>query len=211
MFIDIVEQLRCPRAHEESWLVLAADGVRDRDVLRGVLGCPVCHAEYPIADGIARFADAPPTPTEPPSEEQAMRLAAFLDLTSTQGIVALVGAWGNHGLLVRALTETHLLLVNPPRSVPMGDGISGLTAAGVLPLARGSLRGLALDASVDDAMARSALQALRAGGRMLAPVGTPLPDGVRELVRDDNIWVGERAAAPESAPLMLLSRQRRGT
>src|SRR3954462_15554710 len=55
MFVEIVDALRCPRAHEESWLVLAAQRTEDRHVLEGTLGCPVCHATYPIHGGIAEF------------------------------------------------------------------------------------------------------------------------------------------------------------
>ena len=52
MFIELVDALRCPRTHEESWLVLAASRIEARHIQEGALGCPVCRAEYPIRDGI---------------------------------------------------------------------------------------------------------------------------------------------------------------
>jgi len=45
MFSELVDVLRCPRPHEESWLVLAAHRLDGRDIMAGVLGCPVCHAD----------------------------------------------------------------------------------------------------------------------------------------------------------------------
>jgi len=52
VFIELVDALRCPRAHEESWLVLAMSRIEGRHIQEGALGCPVCHAEYPIHEGI---------------------------------------------------------------------------------------------------------------------------------------------------------------
>ena len=46
----------------------------------------------------------------------------------------------------------------------------------------------------------------RVGGRLVAPAGAPLPEGVRELARDDAVWVGEREALP-SAPVTLHVRR----
>ena len=65
MFIELVDALRCPRPHEESWLVLAASRLEARHVLEGTLGCPVCHAQYPIRDGIV---DLRPGGDERPDE-----------------------------------------------------------------------------------------------------------------------------------------------
>jgi hypothetical protein len=40
--------------------------------------------------------------------------------------------------------------------------------------------------------------ATRTGGRIVAPAQSLLPDGVRELVRDEHVWVGEREAPPSA-------------
>jgi protein-L-isoaspartate O-methyltransferase len=52
-----------------------------------------------------------------------------------------------------------------------------------------------------DRVAAAAL-ALRPGGRLVAPVGAAVPEGVTELARDGRHWVAERtAAAPPLVPL----------
>lgn len=209
MFIDLIDQLRCPRPHEESWLVLSADHVDGRDVVDGILGCPVCRAEYAIRGGVARFAEVAAGTGVAPSEEQAMRLAAFLDLTGTKGVAALMGTWGSHAPLVRSLTDIPLLLINPPIGVAMGDGISGITVGRTIALAHGSVRALAIDAGADDQLVESTQGALAAGARVLGPVTVPLPDGVRELVRDQSVWVGERDRDSLTPPrLVVLQRGR---
>ena len=91
MFIELVDTLRCPTPHEESWLVLAASRMVARHVLEGTLGCPVCAAEFPIHEGVVDFRRAPAVPPvagEPADAEQAVRLAAFLGLGDAQGFAA---------------------------------------------------------------------------------------------------------------------------
>ncbi len=55
MHVDLVEALRCPRGHEESWLVAATDVVIERRIIRGTIGCPVCGAEWRIEEGELDF------------------------------------------------------------------------------------------------------------------------------------------------------------
>ena len=55
MFIELTEILRCPADHEESYVVCVPTLMEGRRVVRGGIGCPVCHAEYPIVDGVAHF------------------------------------------------------------------------------------------------------------------------------------------------------------
>ncbi|MGH7617800.1 MAG: hypothetical protein ACREPM_11270, partial [Gemmatimonadaceae bacterium] len=81
MFTPLVDTLRCPNAHDETWLVASIERAEERDIREGTLGCPVCLAEYPIRDGIVRFADVTLPALEAPREDDAVRLAAALDLT----------------------------------------------------------------------------------------------------------------------------------
>lgn len=210
MFVEIVDALRCPRAHEESWLVLAARHTEDRRVLEGTLGCPVCRAEYPIHAGIADFSDETArvrsfdaaTLTLPPADH----LAAMLNLSDALGFAVLIGVWGARaGELVELLDAPPLLLVDPPAGIAMGHGLSGIRAGAKLPLAPGAARAVATDA-VDPARVADAARVTRVGGRVVAPAGSLVPEGVRELVRDDAVWVGERLALP-SAPVTLHVRR----
>ena len=210
MFVEIVDALRCPREHEESWLVLAARRTEDRHVLEGTLGCPVCRAEYPIHGGVADFTDATTSqhseagasPTLPPADH----LAAMLNLGDALGFAVLIGAWGTRAdELVELLDAPPLLLVEPPAGVKMGHGLSGIRAGATLPLATGAARAVATD-SVDPARVADAARVARVGGRLVAPAESRVPEGVRELVRDASVWVGERQALP-SAPVTLHVRR----
>jgi uncharacterized protein YbaR (Trm112 family) len=55
LFIELTEILRCPRGHAESYLVAAPIAMDGRRIVRGVIGCPECHAEFPIVDGVGYF------------------------------------------------------------------------------------------------------------------------------------------------------------
>ncbi len=201
MFIELVDSLRCPHDHEESWLVLSTERMDGRNVLDGVLGCPVCRGRYRIAGGVVdlRTGDhaprtGPAVAHEPPPSdpEQAMRLAAFLNLSDGGGYAVLVGAWTRYAAGVLALADTHLLLVNPEPGVVIGPGRSGLLVDTGLPVAPASARALALDAGAGPEFLAAALRGVQAKGRVLAPAALPLPDGVTELARDTSVWVAER-------------------
>lgn len=209
MFVELIDQLRCPRAHEQSWLVASATRTEGRDIVEGVLGCPVCRAEYPITRGVARFRDdAPDRPALPPDEAEAMRLAAFLDLAEPRGYVILSGSLGSHARFMQRLTDVHLLLVDPPTDADMGAGISGVTVAGALPLVSRSAHGAALDEHATPALVVSAAEVVRSGGRMVAPVSVAVPPGVAELVRDERVWVGECEPTMKSSAPIALQRSR---
>lgn len=213
MFVELVDRLRCVRAHEDSWLVLAARRTVDRHVMDGLLGCPICRAEYPIRDGVADFradatlqgahADASPAA---PTEEEVVRLAALLSLADVRAPVVLAGGWQP---LVAALADAvpaSYLVVNPTAALDGREELSALHAAGALPLADGSVHGVALDASTADdvGLVAGAVRALRPRGRLVAPVSLALPAGLRELARDARHWVAERdEAAPASRPVPL--------
>lgn len=208
MFIELVDALRCPSPHEESWLVVSADRMVARHIVDGTLGCPVCRAEYPIRSGVVDFrrgATVPMSPSVPADAGQAIRLAAFLDLSDALGFAVLVGQQGSHALILRGEVETPLVLVDPPEGVEGEPGISVIRCDGELPLAAGAARGVAIDAG-SAALAASAVRATRVKGRVVAPVTVPVPAGVRELARDDREWVGERAT--NDSPLITLHVRR---
>jgi uncharacterized protein YbaR (Trm112 family) len=211
MFVELVDSLRCVRPHEDSWLVAVAERVEARHLLDGTLGCPVCTARYPVRDGVADFTDgatprgADVTDGTAPSPDEAVRLAALLGLDDAPGLVVLAGACAAPLRLLREMVPATFLLVN---AAPPADGppVSVLRTAGVLPLAAGCARAVALDAS-NAALLAGAVASLRAGGRLVAPAALPLPDGVRELARDERQWVAERRAeAPVTPPQPLLRR-----
>ena len=203
MFVELIESLRCPRAHEETALVASTTRTVDRHIVDGVLGCPTCAAEFPITGGVALF-DAPPLVTafEEPDAEVAMRLAAFLELTDARGFAILCGRWTVHAGLVAQVTDAPLVLVNHSIAAPTG-GVAGAIRARVIPLAEGSARALALDEVATPEIVRSGIRAVRPRGRIMGPSTIPVPADVSELVRDDRVWVGEKIAAPDAAPRLV--------
>jgi uncharacterized protein YbaR (Trm112 family) len=204
VFIELVDALRCPVSHEESWLVAATTRMESRHIMEGTLGCPVCAAEYPIANGVVDFRRSPAhpaAPEEPSDPQRALKLAALLDLTDNQGFAVLLGAWGNHATELAAITEIPLILVDPPAGITGSPGISVLRCDGVLPLAATTARAIALDTG-DAARVASAVNTTRPKGRVVAPITIELPDGITELARDASVWVGERVSP--ASPLITL-------
>lgn len=197
MFIELVDALRCPNPHEESWLVVSATTLEARHIREGVLGCPICHAEYPVRDGIADFrreTDVAPESSALASLPPADHLAAMMNLADPLGFAVLTGRWSARAEELLDLVDgPPLLLVDPPAQVGMRPGLSGIRCGLVLPLAAGASRGVAVDTTAPARIA-SAANATRVGGRVVAPAGAPLPDGMRELARDDTVWVAEREA-----------------
>ena len=211
MFIELVDALRCPRAHEESWLVASATRMEARHIVTGTLGCPVCLTEYPIENGVVDFRAEPASVSARRSDasaDSAMRVAAMLDLADNSGFAVLLGAWGSMAIALAAIAETPLILVDPPGDVGGSPGISVLRCDGEIPLASGAARAVAIDAA-NIARVPSATRITRAKGRVLAPVAVSVPPGVRELARDEHLWVGEREAI--ASPIVTLHVRRAQT
>jgi uncharacterized protein YbaR (Trm112 family) len=203
VFIELVDDLRCPRPHEETSLVAASDVTTGRDIIEGTLGCPICRAEYPIRDGVvwfidpARAAPAPATSGRDVDPEQAVRLAALLDLSDGPGLAILAGSWAPAARLLREVVPTHLIVLNPRPTVAAGNGVSVVQTPAGIPLADGSCRGVALDdANANAVRLEAATRVLCPRGRLVAPARTPTPEGVTELARDAHVWVAERNVPP---------------
>lgn len=208
MFIPLVDVLRCPVPHEETWLVASIERAESRDIREGTLGCPKCLAEYAVREGVVMFSETVARGAfAAPRENEATRLAAVLDLTDPRMTALLHGAWGAHAPLMGGVSPAQLLLVNPPEGVVSGDGIS-IVLADRAPLAQRSVDAVAIGADASEPMIASLLLALRGGKRVLAPASVAVPEGVRELARDADVWVGElQSATLTSAPIMPTRRK----
>ena len=213
MHSELVDTLRCLSIHEESWLVAAADETEGRHIMRGLLGCPVCHARYPIAHGIADFSGGARVPVAlenasiAPDEAPAVKLAAMLDLTDPSGYVILVGEWARLGAALREIVPVMVLAVNPHPDASIGDGVSGVTTLDRIPVAASSARAIAFaPASPADELPlelTAALGAVRPGGRVVANAAVSATEDVAVIARDDAHWVATRTSG---APLIRLVR-----
>lgn len=191
MFVELIDRLRCPSEHADTWLVAAASHVAHRHLIEATLGCPECGAEFAVRDGEVWFGDRVERQAMPVSEDEAMRAAALLKLEE-RGLYLLDGAWTSLAGALQAILDVDLLLVDP------ASGDVGATGQGILrgvgdrwPLGAASLHGLALDEATP-ARTTDALRVLRAGGRLVAPASAGVPAGARELARDDRHWVAEK-------------------
>ncbi len=206
MFLELVDLLRCPALHEETWLVAAVDRYDGRSVAAGTLGCPTCRASYPVHEGAVHFISpsdrgrAAPLP----DGEAIVRAQALLGLSEPGGVVAFVGPAGRLADPLCAVIDVQALLINPV-GVPSGPTMSVVWSERA-PLAPGSLRAALVGGAVSAAMLGSLVRALKPRGRLVAPAGSPVPDGLVELARDDAEWVAEAAGLAASAPVGLRRR-----
>lgn len=205
MFIEIIDSLRCPRDHDETWLVAACNVITDRFVVKGKLGCPICYVEYPIDNGIAdfrtghgpliRLSNAP----WKSDGDHALRLAAFLNLTNPGGTVLLCGANAPCAAQVAALTQSRVIAVNPPCTIDDSELVATVMVESHLPFATASVDGIAVADSTfsPDEISR----VLKPGARAVTPASTRLAGTLRELARDTNYVVAEA-----TGPLLTLRR-----
>ena len=204
MLLSLVDSLRCPASHEESSLVLSVETWSGQRVAEGLLGCPICHARYPIRQGAVDFtAGAAVVRREGPGEPiEVTRLAAQLALSEPGGIILLAGRYAAAAdQLVPLAGVTCLLIDAPPSSSP---GAVNLEVAERLPLARGALKGAAVDAPrATEVFLGQIVRYVRQGGRIVAPAGSDEPRGCRLIARDALEWVVEVEA---STPPLTLRR-----
>ena len=200
MFIELTEILKCPRDHQESYLVATPIGMDARRIVRGVLGCPECRAEFPIVDGVAYFG-APPGP---PGDAAALEgpaydvagLAAFLNLDGPGGYAALVGRAARLGAEIAAATPgVHFVAVNPPAGVAPGPMLSALVSPRGLPIKSAQLRAVILGADhAGRAWLLEGTRALLPGLRLVVEDERAEVDGVTPLARGAGMFVGSRTA-----------------
>jgi uncharacterized protein YbaR (Trm112 family) len=198
VFIELTDHLRCPAAHDETFLVLLPGPVIGRSVRSGTLGCLMCGREFPIIDGIAVFGVGGQADrrTGGPADSAigADAMMAFLGLTGPGGYVALVGDSARFapGLVV-LLPGVHIVAVNPPEEVVESPAVSLLQSPS-LPLKSGSMRGVVLGGDYEDLRwradaARAVLPGLRVVGQG-APPG--LSGDLDLLAAAGGWWVGKR-------------------
>ena len=195
MFIELLDLLRCPRDHEETWLVAALNAVQDRFVIKAKLGCPVCGASYSITRGIADLRAQPgaramqDADVEPEGE---MRIAGLLNLVRPGAVVLLEGKDAGAAQRVSDLTETKVIAVNPASEISDSETVATVLCDVRLPFASDSIAGVVIgDAVFLDDVSRI----LSHGGRALLPIGSPIPAGLVEMMRDDRNILAESVGA----------------
>ena len=210
MYIELIDLLRCPELHEESWLVAAFNRMDGRFIIDGKLGCPVCSAAYPISEGVADFRaeasglvrDAGLEPSGADDSDEATRAAAMLGLIRPGSVAVLSGMRAAIAGQVAAMASARVVAVNPA-AFPgeEKENVAVVLSNGRLPLASGSVDGMMLGEDASGDTVREAVRVLKTGGRLVVSAGIALGGNLRELARDDRFVVAE-----STGPLLGLSR-----
>jgi hypothetical protein len=208
VFIEMLDLLRCVNPHEDTWLVASLKAISNRFVLDGTLGCPVCHAQYSIRNGVADFRQSGDSARAAPEhfplsysrDELAVRMGAFLNATEPGATLVLGGSWAEAAQEVSVMTETRVLALNPATAVEESETVGLLRVSVEIPLAAGSALGVALDETFSPEIIASAVEVVRPGGRIVGPASLAPPPGLAVLARDERHWVAEKA--PEIVPLL---------
>ncbi len=179
MHILLTDILGCPRCGPAFGLVLQADRIEDRRVVKGVLGCANCRHTYPVSAGLADLRatpDEPPLEVAPPDQpadagERALRLAALLGITAGGGSVLLVGgdeelALGVSGLL-SGVEVVAALSGAEGREGEAGEGVSWLATGRRLPFRDRAVRGVAVAGRPGPSLVAEGLRVLAPGGRIV--------------------------------------------
>ncbi|MEP6507039.1 MAG: hypothetical protein ABJC63_02350 [Gemmatimonadales bacterium] len=207
MYIELIDLLRCPRPHEESWLVAAFNKMDGRFVIDGKLGCPICSASYPIQGGTADFRDDTSCSTmgdapDAATEEMTLRIAGMLGLTRAGATVVLSRMPSELANSVAELTGVRVICISSVGDSREAENVASVRVDEKLPLASGSIDAMMLAEPVSDRELREALRVLKTGGRLVAPAASALVGNLRELARDDRYIVAEF-----TGPLVGLTRQ----
>jgi uncharacterized protein YbaR (Trm112 family) len=190
VYIEIIDLLRCPRDHEETWLVAAFTEMDGRFVVEGKLGCPICNASYDIIDGVACFSGEVSDAFAPRVDHDAViRTAALLNLTRPGSIAVLCGDEGNAAEDVSELTQCRVIALNPSANIEDTERVATVVCIDRIPLATSSVDAIALGAN--PTLASDAARVLRPGGRLTANADVVLPSELREIARDERTIVAE--------------------
>ena len=196
MFIELTDILRCPADHEENVLVLLPDGVADRQVQGGHLGCMDCGKVYPVREGVAEFGPAP-ADIQHSERLTGAAMVALLGLGGPGGYVVMVGGAGEDWEGFSAGAEgVHVLAVNPPFGVPTGRDVS-VAHSGSIPVKSRHLRGVVLGPGFasDGVWLAEAVRCLLPGLRVVGEGATPSAPELEVLASADGVWVARTRRA----------------
>ncbi|MDQ6870728.1 MAG: hypothetical protein M3037_01800 [Gemmatimonadota bacterium] len=212
MFIELIDLLRCVRPHDDTWLVASFNKVSHRFVEEARLGCPSCSAEYWIRGGVADFSEEVILPecederkvASHRREELATRVGAYLEATESGATIVLGGLWAYAAQELSEMAEVRVIAVNPPIDVKESETVGLVRVGSEIPLAAGSVVGVAFDAWFPAKIVDSALRVVRPGGRIVGPTAIRAPSELSILAHDDRYWVAQKA--PEVITISRASR-----
>lgn len=201
MRLDLVERLRCPHGHAPTPLIVVASRKRERELLEGVAGCPVCHREARIRAGHVGFAAEvddgymaeESSIVGPWWAAELARTVALLGLAEPGGAVLLTGRYAPLAEELAAAVDTAVVVMGATGLPGATDRVAAVTGdLRTLPFTDGTFRAAAVDAWAPSSFFADAPRTVAVGGRLLAPAARAVPAGLKELARDDREWVAAR-------------------
>jgi hypothetical protein len=212
VFIELIDLLRCVRPHDDTWLVASFNKVTHRFVDEGKLGCPSCSAEYWIRGGVADFSEEVILPecdderraASHRREELATRAGAYLEATEPGATIVLGGLWAYAAQELSEMAEVRVIAINAPSEVKESETVGLVRVGSEIPLAAGSVLGVAFDAWFPAKIVESAVRVVRPGGRIVGPSAIKASGELSILAHDDKYWIGQKA--PEVVTISRGSR-----
>jgi hypothetical protein len=192
--------------------VVVASEVVERELRRGVAGCPICRFEARFEGGDLRgdateanarttasatASATPGAPARPGSDAPATvdaidRLIALLGLAEPGGAVLLTGAYATLASALAQRCEVAVITDQPHQPRALEDPVSAISGFGdAIPFSDGTFRAAALGASTSQPRGSDAVRCTVRGGRVVGAAALQLPEGARELARDEREWVAE--------------------
>jgi uncharacterized protein YbaR (Trm112 family) len=199
LFIELSEFLRCPEPHRETFCVVAPDEMVGRMVMRGVVGCPVCRREYPIADGVVRFGPVPAAAGAAGFPDPDV-VRALLGLGGPGGFVVLVGtAVRLAGALAERMGGVHFVGINPPPDVSVSPALSLLGHPDRIPLRAAMARGVMLGTErATPPWIAEGTRVLLDGLRLIVAGAQVTAPGLDQLAVGHGLWVGQKTGKREA-------------
>jgi len=194
MHIELTEMLRCPEKHQEEFLVLSTVEMSGRMVAKGLLGCPVCHKEYEIVQGVVEFGGISTHHAPPFSSADPLTVQALLDLSGPGGYVILIGSAARYAVGLAALMGgIHFVGINPPLDAEELPILSLLRSQDAIPLRSAVARGVVAGAEVATSKWLAEAKRILLKGRRLVVEQEQVPEiaGLNRLAAGQGLWVGE--------------------
>jgi len=194
MHIELTELMRCPKGHDEAFLVLATAVMKGRHVQGGILGCPVCRVEVPVVKGVAMFSRESGNSGKPGKVPSADALQALLGLSNAGGTIAMVGsAGGVANELASLLGGTHVICIDAPEGMSHSDQVSHVVWDSGIPLKKNSARGVVIGSEMArEPWLSEAGRIVLKGLRVVVLGGAAKVEGLQTMAQSPDAWVGQK-------------------
>lgn len=207
----LLEVLRCPEKHDESWLVSSVSVSRGVHIVEGELECPVCGSVHHVHDGIGVF-DGSSIPSselrdgEPIDRERVISLAAQLGVIAERDPVLLHGRYSMLSLAYAGLADAQVVAIQTSSDSEVAsesgftmerqndsafscpqqhDNVSLLQIGRQFPIGASTLAGAAVEpGQLHPQQMAKVIAALRQHARLVVPAGSILPSEMRSAVAE---------------------------